>query len=270
MGRYLDEHDDLGRQALLGLKKHHPKVAELKRFCEYLPFLAVEYSVKPIAQTILKIDVTLTPQFYHNPKWHGKSEIFWLFFDDQQELLHSETLSIDEEYIKRRKDITTSFYIRYKGNQDRSYRLTVTSDRWITDENEDIDINLELMGIDMEGTPFTELLDLSPLPTTALKNPVFEELYKRFKFFNPIQTQLFFSLYQDNKNILIGAPTGSGKTIMSELAILNLIKTSPDKKVVYVAPMKSLVKERLKDWVPRFAKIKKSVVELSGDFTPDL
>jgi activating signal cointegrator complex subunit 3 len=39
---------------------------------------------------------------------------------------------------------------------------------------------------------------------------------------------------------------------------------------VYVAPLKSLVKERLKDWVPRFRAIKKSVVELSGDFTPDI
>ena len=95
-------------------------------------------------------------------------------------------------------------------------------------------------------------------------------MYKGFKFFNPIQTQLFFSLYQDQKNVLIGAPTGSGKTIMSELAILNLIKTSPGKKCVYVAPLKSLVKERLKDWVPRFKSIKKSVVELSGDFTPDI
>jgi replicative superfamily II helicase len=52
-------------------------------------------------------------------------------------------------------------------------------------------------------------------------------MYSYFTFFNPIQTQLFFSLYQTNKNILIGAPTGSGKTIMSELAILNLIKTTP-------------------------------------------
>jgi activating signal cointegrator complex subunit 3 len=49
-------------------------------------------------------------------------------------------------------------------------------------------------------------------------------------------------LYQTNKNILIGAPTGSGKTIMSELAILNLFKTSPEKKCVYIAPLKSLVK----------------------------
>jgi activating signal cointegrator complex subunit 3 len=69
---------------------------------------------------------------------------------------------------------------------------------------------------------------------------------------------------------LIGAPTGSGKTIMSELAILNLFKTHPEKKVIYVAPLKSLVKERLKDWIPRMQKIRKSVVELSGDFTPDL
>lgn len=122
----------------------------------------------------------------------------------------------------------------------------------------------------MEATPFTQLLNLEPLPTTALKNPIFESLYSRFKFFNPIQTQIFFSLYQDTKNILIGAPTGSGKTIMSQLAILNLIKTSPEKKCVYIAPLKSLVKERLKDWVPRFKSIKKSVVELSGDFTPDL
>lgn len=122
----------------------------------------------------------------------------------------------------------------------------------------------------METTPFTELLNLEPLPVTALKNPVFESLYTRFKFFNPIQTQIFFSLYQDTKNILIGAPTGSGKTIMSELAILNLMKTNPEKKCVYIAPLKSLVKERLKDWVPRFQKLKKSVVELSGDFTPDI
>jgi replicative superfamily II helicase len=69
-------------------------------------------------------------------------------------------------------------------------------------------------------------LDLQPLPVTALKNPLFESLYK-FKFFNPIQTQIFFSLYQTNKNILVGAPTGSGKTIMSELAILNIIKEHP-------------------------------------------
>ncbi len=93
----------------------------------------------------------------------------------------------------------------------------------------------------MDAIPFTQLQDLQPLPVTALKNPLFENLYN-FKFFNPIQTQIFFSLYQTNKNILVGAPTGSGKTIMSELAILNLIKENPKKKTVYIAPLKALVR----------------------------
>lgn len=57
---------------------------------------------------------------------------------------------------------------------------------------------------------------------------------------------------------------------MSELAILRLFSQTPDKKVVYVAPLKSLAKERLQDWIPRFEILKKSVVELTGDYTPDI
>lgn len=38
-----------------------------------MPFLTVNYSIKPIAQTILKIDVMMTPSFTYNPKWHNKS-----------------------------------------------------------------------------------------------------------------------------------------------------------------------------------------------------
>lgn len=38
--------------------------------------------------------------------------------------------------------------------------------------------------------PPTELLDLQPLPVSALRNSAFESLYQdKFPFFNPIQTQ---------------------------------------------------------------------------------
>lgn len=37
--------------------------------------------------------------------------------------------------------------------------------------------------------PPTELLDLQPLPVSALRNAAFESLYQQFPFFNPIQTQ---------------------------------------------------------------------------------
>lgn len=72
--------------------------------------------------------------------------------------------------------------------------------------------------------------------------------------------------------MLIGAPTGSGKTIMSELAMLRVFKQHPGKKVIYIAPLKALAKERIIDWKVRMGSqnMKKSVLELTGDCTPDL
>ena len=43
------------------------------------------------------------------------------------------------------------------------------------------------------------------------------------------------------------------------------------KKVVYIAPLKALVRERMIDWKVRLEeKLSKRVVELTGDVTPDM
>jgi replicative superfamily II helicase len=72
--------------------------------------------------------------------------------------------------------------------------------------------------------------------------------------------------------VLVGAPTGSGKTIISELAMLRVFKETPKKKIIYIAPLKALAKERIIDWKLRLggALLKKSVLELTGDCTPDI
>lgn len=76
----------------------------------------------------------------------------------------------------------------------------------------------------------TELLDLQPLPVTALGNHEFESLYK-FTHFNPIQTQIFHTLYHTDTNVLLGAPTGSGKTIAAEMAMFRVFNKYPGSKV---------------------------------------
>ena len=53
-------------------------------------------------------------------------------------------------------------------------------------------------------------------------------------------------MYHTDTNVLVGAPTGSGKTNIAELAMLKLFRDSPNLKVVYIGPLKALVKERLK------------------------
>jgi activating signal cointegrator complex subunit 3 len=71
--------------------------------------------------------------------------------------------------------------------------------------------------------------------------------------------------------VLLGAPTGSGKTISSELTLLRLFSAHKGRKAVFIAPLKALVKERMKDWGQGFAKcLGLKIVEMTGDVTPDL
>lgn len=43
-------------------------------------------------------------------------------------------------------------------------------------------------------------------------------------------------MYHTDLNALIGAPTGSGKTITAELAALRAFALYPGQKVIYIAP----------------------------------
>merc|ERR1711936_40958 len=68
--------------------------------------------------------------------------------------------------------------------------------------------------------------------TDVLQEPAFQNLYS-FTHFNPVQTQIFHTLYHSDKNVLLGAPTGSGKTIAAELAIFRVFRKQPEAMVVY-------------------------------------
>jgi antiviral helicase SLH1 len=85
-----------------------------------------------------------------------------------------------------------------------------------------------------------------------------------------MQTMTFHSLYNTNSSVFVGSPTGSGKTVVAELAIWHAFREFPGSKVVYIAPMKALVRERVDDWRARIqANTKHKLVELTGDSLPE-
>ena len=59
------------------------------------------------------------------------------------------------------------------------------SDRWMGSETY-CAISFQHLILPERHPPHTDLLDLRPLPVSALNNPDFERLYK-FSHFNPIQ-----------------------------------------------------------------------------------
>ncbi|KAF6139782.1 hypothetical protein GIB67_042345 [Kingdonia uniflora] len=122
-------------------------------------------------------------------------------------------------------------------------------------------------------SPPAELLDLQPLPVTALRNPAYENLYQEFKHFSPVQTQVFNILYNGDDNTLVATPAGSGKTICAEFALLRSHQKGSESvmRIVYIAHIEALAKERFRDWEDKFGKgLGMKVVQLTGETKTDL
>ncbi|PVD32707.1 hypothetical protein C0Q70_08152 [Pomacea canaliculata] len=75
-------------------------------------------------------------------------------------------------------------------------------------------------------------------------------------------------LYGD-RSVVVSAPTGSGKTVLFDLAIIRLLlcaQGDPSSiKIVYMAPMKALCNERVTDWQKRMSPFGLECLELTGD-----
>ena len=91
--------------------------------------------------------------------------------------------------------------------------------------------------------------------------------------FNEIQSKVLPTVLNTDENLLICAPTSSGKTNIALLSILRLISLykegekidSKNFKVIYIAPMKALIKEIVGYFSQRLQPYGISVEELSGD-----
>jgi len=258
-----------------------PRVIDVVTYAKILPNFRIEVEAKPITRTILNITINLTPLFKWKKRWNHLSEPLWILVDDKKEIIHYEYFILpakkSEKFSKndKEKETVITFAVPFQiepgekeAKVDKVYSITVASDRWVGVEYSH-HIFLNDIEVPQDQDIHTELLDIYPLPLSALNNPDFEKIFS-FTHFNPVQTQVFYSCYHSDENILVGAPTGSGKTVVAELAILRIFRIRPQSKIIYIAPLKSLAKERLRDWEAKLRLLNKKVLELTGDYTPDL
>jgi len=94
---------------------------------------------------------------------------------------------------------------------------------------------------------------------------VFRSVFK-FGVFNAIQSTCLDAVLKTPENLVISAPTGSGKTVLFELAIIRMLsEASVNTKCVYVAPTKALCAEKFKEWSTKFSGLGIKICELTGD-----
>ncbi|KAH6635385.1 Sec63 Brl domain-containing protein [Chaetomium sp. MPI-SDFR-AT-0129] len=243
---------------------------KIAKLLDNFPTLSVEAEIAPLNRDVLRIKLYVTPDFRWNDHLHGTSESYYIWVEnaDTSEIYHHEFFILNRR--KLHDDHELNFTIPLSDPLPDQIYVRAVSDRWLGAETVTAVSFQHLIRPDTESV-YTDLLNLQPLPISALKNQALEEIYgQRFQFFNPMQTQLFHTLYHRPANVLLGSPTGSGKTVAAELAMWWAFRERPGSKVVYIAPMKALVRERVKDWGARLARpLGLKLVELTGDNTPD-
>eukprot|EP00916_Digyalum_oweni_P005755 GHVL01009972.1.p1 GENE.GHVL01009972.1~~GHVL01009972.1.p1 ORF type:complete len:1298 (-),score=239.47 GHVL01009972.1:4009-7524(-) len=265
---------DMNTNELTGLLGTRSAGESVQRMIRRIPNFTLKSSVRPITNSVMRVTLEITPDFEWSDNWHSMAEPYRIWVEnldsyeecDVGSVLHAESYVLAKKQKDETQTIQFAICVRQESNQ---YLIRMVSDRWVGVSFEDTFAVRHLLLPGRQVT-HTRLLNLTPLPIAALNNREYESLFK-FPYFNPIQTQIFHTVYHSNFNVLLGAPTGSGKTIVAELAMFRLFQEQPAHKVVYIAPMKALARERMADWKMRLGRLSNiSVVELTGDFTPDL
>ncbi|KAF5335668.1 hypothetical protein D9611_009716 [Ephemerocybe angulata] len=311
---------------LLGLPKEGRRVHRLVH-----TFPKLQY-VQPITRSLLRVDLSIVPDFQWDPNVHGGAESFHILVEDvdSEVILYHDIFILRQRYAQDEHNVTITvpmfepvivpdfqwdpnvhggaesfhilvedvdsevilyhdiFILRQRYAQDEhnvtitvpmfepvppNYYISLISDRWLHAET-CLPISFKHLILPEKFPPPTPLLDLQPLPLTALHNKEFESIYaQRIKNFNKIQTQVFQALYTTDENVFIGAPAGSGKTVCAEFALMRLWSAKGEqKRAVCIEPYQEMVDMRVKEWKEKFGDVQggKEFVSLTGETSADL
>ena len=264
--RYADlTPSDLGE--LVGV----PKMGRvLHKLVHQFPRLELSAQVQPITRSMLRVELTLIPSFQFDVNVHGYVQLFHVIVEDVncEHILHHEIFSLQSKGDEEEHVLV--FSVPILEPLPPAYFVRVISDRWLHSESV-LPVSFNNMILPAKFPPPTELLDLQPLLPRALGDETLSKLFS-FKEFNPIQTQTFHELFKTDRNCLVSAPSGSGKTVCAEFAILRMLMTNPNGKCVYVAPTEEIADPVFEDWNRRFGGVlpKGNIVKLTGQTIPDL
>ena len=213
-----------------------------------LPTPLLTYEMRPLSHDLLRILVKVKADFTWSSKLSGQSEPFYVWIQDEEGLsiLQSRSILLRPSTTVLQLD----FVIPFAQKVD-TLGLVAVSDRWFG-VDETMEVDLRALTMPPESMNHTELLDIAFLHISALDDRDLEARYRPFiTTLNGMQSQAFWSVYHTQRNVLISAPIGSGKSFLGEVATWYVVtnttrlyadayrhafKHRPEAKVLFLVP----------------------------------
>lgn len=74
---------------------------EVSRLASYVPRIQLEVEARPITRNILRVNLTLQPDFTWVDRWHGSQQGFWVWVEDPDQglIYHSEYWTLSKRAV---------------------------------------------------------------------------------------------------------------------------------------------------------------------------
>ena len=215
----LNEMMDMDSKELGELVHHHRMGERISRALDNIPQVTLDVVTAPLTRKVLQVSITVHPAFTWYDRIHDAIEPFWIWVEDSDSIRIQYYQYIILTKKKMNEPIEINCTIPLSEPLPSQIFVRAVSDRWLGVDNV-VPVSFQHLILPDMNTPETRLLNLRPLSVSALQNDVLEAVYsERFAYFNSLQTQVFHVMYHTSQNVLLGAPTGSGKTVAAELAM---------------------------------------------------
>nr|MBE5726316.1 lethal (3) 72Ab [Cucujiformia] len=109
-----------------------PKLGKtIHKYVHQFPKLELSTHIQPITRAMLKVELTITPDFQWDDKLHGQSEAFWILVEDvdSEVILHHEYFLLKSKYCQ--DEHLVKFFVPIFEPLPPQYFLRIVSDSWI-------------------------------------------------------------------------------------------------------------------------------------------
>lgn len=195
----------------------------LHKLVHTFPRVELQAGVLPVTRSVLRVDLTVTPDFRWDSRLLGSAVVMWCIVEDadQEVILHHEQFALRQKQVEAGEDVLLTFTVPVTEPAPPVYFVRVVADAWIGAEAL-LPLPFRKLILPEKNVLPMEPRDMQPAVPKDLRDPVLIRCLEEqgIHEFNPVQTQAFQPLFRSDANAVVAAPCGSGKTLCAELAIM--------------------------------------------------
>lgn len=218
----------MSKDDIATLCKVNPQQGDaIREAARRFPMLKIKSKVRTLLHNLVLIEVIIERDF-HTIRSQEHSEPFyvWVESQDNNEVLQSKRVLLRPGL---ESPLRLAFMIETNpGAVLPNFWVRWLSERWIGSEDLSF-ISCDNLVMPASSEPPTPLIDL-PLLSIAqvghIFHPMAELLERHTTSLNAMQTQTFHAVTQHQANLILSAPSRSGKSVMMFMAVLRMISKS--------------------------------------------